>query len=628
MIFFNKARLSLTTSCASRISTLLLTTYKLYYETLITYMFRSSDVIQQKIDSIRLHRPRFFTIVVAILVGIVVGMMAVLLKNLVHITGRELYKNASASHPQFLYLALPGIGIMLTVLFLVYFVKDDISHGISKVMQAISKKNGKIKFHNTYSSVITSTLTVGFGGSVGLEAPVVLTGSAIGSNVASAIKSDNKTTKLLLACGAAAAIGGIFKAPIAATVFALEVLMIDLSMWSIIPLLLASTSGTMVSFFLMGDGVMFNFTQHDMFQKQNLGYYIVLGVACGLLSVAFTRQLTYFEGIFSSIANRWKKVLVGAVLLGGLIFFMPPLFGEGYLSLQFLQGDTPRGITQLIQFEFFKQDHTMVLLFLFLVLMFKGLAVAATTASGGIGGVFAPALFMGGVAGYIVGEMLNRLSFVSVSVKNFSLAGMAGVLAGIMHAPLTSIFLVAEITGGYNLFVPLIVTASISYVTAKYFQRNSIYTQRLVEKGEALSHNKDKNILAMLNIDDVMDCDIPTLKCEDTLRLVVDYFKQNISNDFAVVGPRGELLGMVSLNDIRDKIFDLGNLEDYLVSDYYAPSPAIIRDTDTFETITRLFDATKAWNLPVVRDGVYRGMVSQTKLYGRYREVMMHNSSE
>jgi chloride channel protein, CIC family len=585
-------------------------------------------IVLLTISGFKLKNPRTFILVQSLLIGLITGLIAVLLKNLVHFTSRELYKNASPTHPQFLYLALPGIGILLTVLYLKYFVKDDLSHGISKVLQAISKKFSRIKFHNTYSSVISSTLTVGFGGSVGLEAPIVYTGSAVGSNLAGYFKQDYKATTLLLACGAAGAISGIFKAPIAATIFALEVLMIDLSMWSIIPLLLASVSGALVSYFLMGDSVMFNFTLHDSFEKTNIAYYLILGVTCGIISVAFMRQLSFFEKRIGRIKHLWQKVLLGASVLGILIFLMPPLFGEGYLTLQFLQGNHPDQITQLIQFDFLKSNINTILIFLTVVILVKGLAVAATTATGGIGGVFAPALFLGGVTGFIVGELLNKFTFINVSVRNFSLAGMAGVMAGIMHAPLTAIFLVAEITGGYSLFLPLIVTSTSCYLTTKYFEKDSVYTKELKSKGETLTHHKDRNILTLLKIENIIDTDCINLKTTDSLRHIVDLFRKYDRNLFPVLGEDNELLGLVMLNDIRDKMFNMELLDTTFVIDYYMQAPAVINYYDSFESIMKVFDDTQAWNLPVLKNEKFAGVISKSKLYSEYRKLMVQLSDD
>jgi len=594
----------------------------------IAKLRQSITSIPLAIASYRLNNPKAFIVFQSLLIGLVTGLIAVLLKNIVHITGRELYKNSTPEHPQFLYFALPGIGILLTILFLKYFVKDDLSHGISKVLQAISKNHSRIKFHNTYSSIISSTLTVGFGGSVGLEAPIVYTGSAVGSNLGQFFRQDYKTTTLLLACGAAGAIAGIFKAPIAATIFALEVLMIDLSMWSIIPLLLASVSGALVSYFLMGDNVMFNFTLHDSFEKKNIAYYLILGVTCGLISVAFMRQLSFFEKRMAKIKHVWQKIALGTIVLGLLIFLMPPLFGEGYLTLQFLQGNSPEQISQLIQFDFLKTNFNTILIFLAVVILFKGLAVAITTGSGGVGGVFAPALFMGGITGFIVAELLNKLPFLNVSVRNFSLAGMAGVMAGIMHAPLTAIFLVAEITGGYGLFIPLIVTASSAYLTTKYFEKNSIYTKELISKGETLTHHRDRNILTLLKIKSVIETDCITLKTSNSLRDIVELFKKYDRNLFPVLGKENELLGLVMLNDIRQKMFDPELLDTTFVVDYYMQAPAEINYYDSFERIMKLFDETQSWNLPVLKDGKFAGIISKSKLYSEYRKLMVQLSDE
>ena len=580
------------------------------------------------ISGYRNKNPKTFILVESLVIGLITGLIAVSLKNIVHFTGRELYRNSSQEHPQFLYFALPGIGILLTVLYLKFFVKDNLSHGISKVMQAITRSHSRIKFHNTYSSVISSTLTVGFGGSVGLEAPIVYTGSAVGSNIAALFKQDYKTTTLLLACGAAGAIAGIFKAPIAATVFALEVLMIDLSMWSIIPLLVASVSGALVSYFLMGDDVMFNFTLHDSFAKTNIAYYLILGITCGFISVAFMRQMSFFEKLMARIKNVWQKIIVGAIILGILIFLMPPLFGEGYLTLQFLQGKNPEQITQLIQFDFLKASSNTILIFLGAVILFKGLAVAATTGSGGIGGVFAPALFMGGVTGYIVAEFLNKLSFINVSVRNFSLAGMAGIMAGIMHAPLTAIFLVAEITGGYNLFIPLIVTASSCYLTVKYFEKESIYTKELIGKGEALTHHKDRNILTLLKIENVIETDCIDLKLTDNLRHIVGLFRKYDRNLFPVLDDENHLLGLIMLNNIRDKMFHEELLDTTFVKDYYIQAPAVLDYDDSLEKIMSAFDETQAWNLPIIKNKKFVGIISKSKLYSEYRKLMLQLSDD
>jgi CIC family chloride channel protein len=330
----------------------------------------------------------------------------------------------------------------------------------------------------------------------------------------------------------------------------------------------------------------------------------------------------------AAIQRQWQKITIGAIVLGLLIFLMPPLFGEGYLTLQFLQGTNPEQITQLIQFDFLKSNYDTILIFLVAVIFFKGLAVAMTTGSGGIGGVFAPALFMGGVTGFVVGELLNKISFIHVSVRNFSLAGMAGVMAGIMHAPLTAIFLVAEITGGYTLFIPLIVTASSCYLTAKYFEKNSIYTKDLMEKGEALTHHKDQNILRLLKIEKVLETDCISLKTYDSLRTIVDLFRKYDRNLFPVLGVKNELLGLVMLNEIRDKMFQEDLLDMSFAIDYSIQPPSVIDYYDSFDRIMKVFDDTQAWNLPVVKDGEFIGIISKSKLYSEYRKLLVQLSDD
>jgi CIC family chloride channel protein len=340
------------------------------------------------------------------------------------------------------------------------------------------------------------------------------------------------------------------------------------------------------------------------------------------------RQLAFFEKRMALVRHTWQKIILGTLVLGLLIFLMPPLFGEGYLTLQFLQGNNPEQITQLIQFDIFKTNYNAILIFLVAVIFFKGLAVAMTTASGGIGGVFAPALFMGGVSGFVVGELLNKFSFIHVSVRNFSLAGMAGIMAGIMHAPLTAIFLVAEITGGYSLFIPLIVTASTCYLTSKYFEKDSIYTKELMEKGEALTHHKDHNILRLLKIENVIETNFINLRPDDTLRHIVERFRRHDRSVFPVLGKEAELLGLIMLNDIRDKMFNQNLLDTTYAADYCNTVTYIIDYHDSFEHIMKVFDEDQANYLPVVLDGKFAGLISKSKLYSEYRKLMVKLSDE
>ncbi len=580
------------------------------------------------IRTYRIQNPRFFLIVLSILIGLILGFVAVTLKNIVHLILNQLFSVSLQVHHQILFFVLPAIGILLSVFFIKYFVNDDISHGVSKVLQAISKKQSRIKFHNTYSSLVTSTFTVGFGGSVGLEAPIVYTGAAIGSNIASAFHQNYKATTLLLACGSAAAVAGIFKAPIAGTVFALEVLMIDLSMWSIIPLLLSSVAATMVSYFMMGSGVAFDFSLFEVFSKRNIPFYIILGLFTGLVSVYFMRQVGFFEKLIKKVHNVYFRIAIGGLIVGLLIYLMPPLFGEGYKTLQIIQGNNPSQIIDLIPFSSISTDFTIILVFLFVIILFKGIAVAFTLGSGGVGGVFAPSLFIGGVSGFIVASAINKVLSLQISVKNFSLVGMAGVMAGVMHAPLTSIFLVAEITGGYGLFVPLIITASISYLTVKIFEKDSIYTKGLMDKGEVLTHNKDRNILSMMKIDDLLEVNFIAVDLNDNLRRILHHFKNYDRNIFPVINENQHLIGILSLSEIKDKLFKDELLNSTFVYDYYTDPPALINYTDSFDVILKLFDTTGAWTIPVIKDGKYIGMLSKSTIFKEYRRLLVQMSED
>jgi chloride channel protein, CIC family len=451
--------------------------------------------------------PKRFIILLSFLVGLVGGLAAVLLKSIVHLIQSLLTQSQVVDRGYFLYFALPFIGILLTVLFVKYFVKDQISHGVSRILYAISRRNSNIKTHNTYSSLIASALTVGFGGSVGLEAPIVLTGSAIGSNISRFFRLNYRTTTLMLGCGAAAAIAGIFKAPIAAIIFALEVLMLDLTLASIIPLMISAVTATVVSYFLMGNEIVFSFSVQDTFVLKNLPFYLILGMVCGIVSAYVTRGINFFEGYSSKIKDPYKKVILGGLVLGLLIFFFPSLYGEGYNSLKALATNNPGDMVRGSLFYGIQDNYWLFLVYLTGVLLFKVVAVAATTGSGGVGGVFAPALFMGGITGFIVSRIINGLQLVTVSERNFTLIGMAGIMAGVMHAPLTAIFLIAELTGGYGLFIPLIVTATVSYLTTKYFAPHSIYTERLARRGDLITHHKDRAVLTLLKLENVIEKD-------------------------------------------------------------------------------------------------------------------------
>jgi chloride channel protein, CIC family len=572
--------------------------------------------------------PRRFTLLLSFVVGLVGGLAAVILKSLVHFIQYLVTSSQVAEKGYLLYLALPLAGIFLTVLFVKYYVKDNISHGVSRILFAISRRNSNIKRHNTFSSMVASALTVGFGGSVGLEAPIVLTGSAIGSNISRYFRLNYRTTTLLLGCGAAAAIAGIFKAPIAAIIFALEVLMLDLTMASIIPLMISAVTATVVSYFLMGNAIVFVFSVYDPFVLGNLHFYILLGIFCGLISVYFTRGVNIFERYSNRIKNPFHKLLIGGVILGLLIYFFPSLYGEGYNALKALATNNPGDIVFGSPFFGIQNNYWVFLAYLFLVLLFKAVAVAVTTGSGGVGGVFAPALFMGGISGFIFSRVVNGFSFFAVSERNFTLVGMAGIMAGVMHAPLTAIFLIAEITGGYGLFIPLITTATISYLTTKYFSSHSIYTERLARKGDLITHHKDRAVLTLLKMENVIEKDFALVKPEANLGDLVKIISKSKRNIFPVVDGKGMFHGVILLDTIREIIFNHDLYQTKHVSELLIDPPALITLNEEMESIMRKFENTGAWNLPVVNEGKYVGFISKSKIFNVYRKLLVQFSEE
>jgi chloride channel protein, CIC family len=563
---------------------------------------------------------RTFLLMLSFIVGLLSGLAAVTLKNTVHYIGHLLTHGFDSSSVNYIFVAYPLAGILLTVLFVKYFVKDNIGHGISKILFAISKKNSIIKRHNSYSSMVASSLTVGFGGSVGLEAPIVLTGSSIGSNLGRYLKLNYKDTTLLIACGAAGAIAGIFKAPIAALVFALEILMLDLTMWSLVPLLISSVTGTTLSLILSGKGFVFSVESEGYFSLQNLPYYAMLGVLCGLVSVYFTRIVMRVEAVMDKVQSVTKKLILGGIALGLIIFLLPPLYGEGYGALTSILNGRSYELGHSSVFFKVVDNFWYFAIFLFLILIFKAIATALTTGSGGVGGIFAPTLFMGGVTGAFFTHVFNHFSNRTISEKNFALAGMAGVMAGVMHAPLTAIFLIAEITGGYQLFVPLMVTATISYLTVNRFEGHSIYTHRLAQRGHLITHDKDRAILTRLDIDRVIETDLKTVKPNSSLRELVKVISNSKRNIFPVTDNEQHLIGVILLDNIRDIIFNTEMYDKAKVENLMESPPTLIFYGEGMETVIDKFETTNSWNLPVIKDGKYYGFISKSKLFSVYRK--------
>ncbi|MDR1866337.1 MAG: chloride channel protein [Bacteroidales bacterium] len=584
-------------------------------------------------------------LLLSILIGTVTGLAAVLLKTTVHVLTKFVTEHVNMFSGNWLYFVFPFTGILLTVLFVKLFVKEDIVHGITRILFSISKKNSQLKAHNMYSSLVGSSLTVGFGGSVGLESPIVLTGSAIGSNLGQWFRLNYKTTTLLIGCGAAGAIGGIFSAPVAAVVFALEVLMLDLTTVSIIPLLISAVTATAVSWLLMGKGVVFSFTVMDPLILHNLPYYVVLGLFTGFISIYFTRITKYIERLTDRLGKtylRWdrqqqrfvkeeitgKKILlfqrlvIGSAVVGLLIFLCPPLFGEGYEALKMILSGRSADLLNGSVFYPLKEEPYWLLAFLSLVLLLKVIAMAVTTGSGGVGGIFAPTLFMGGVSGYILAGVINKIPIFQVSDNNFVLAGMAGMMAGVMHAPLTAIFLITEITGGHNLFLPLSLTAAFSFITAQYIEPHSIYTSRLAKRGELITHDKDKAILTLLKTNRLIEKDFISVHPENTLGDLVKCISKSKRNIFPVIDDNAKFIGVVLLDNIRDIIFDPEQYKTTLVSGLTTPAPSMIEAGETMDAVMSKFEKTGAWNLPVVEHGKYIGFLSKSKIFSSYRNLL------
>ena len=531
------------------------------------------------------------------------------------------------------YLITPIIGITLAALFVKYIVRDDISHGITKILYAISQRKSIIKAHNMWSSIIGSGLTIGFGGSVGAEAPIVLTGAAIGSNLAKAFRLDQKTMMLMIGCGAAGAIGGIFKAPIAGLVFTLEVLMMDLTMTSVAPLLISSVTATAISYILTGTDPMFPLDTAEPFLVNRIPWYLVLGVVCGLISLYFTRGMNKLEQWFKhAIRSMWAKLLIGGVVLSVLIYIFPPLYGEGYdVIRQLINGDSMSAIqnSPLEHNEWAARNgHWLLLTYFGFIVLFKIVASVATNGAGGVGGIFAPSLFMGAITGFLTARIMN-MSGLMVPEANFALVGMAGLMSGVMHAPLTGIFLIAELTGGYHLFMPLMIVSVISYLTIMLFEPHSLYAMRLAQKGELLTHNKDRNVLTLLKMDSVLETDFITIFPDMTLGELVKVISESHRNIFPVIDHEGHLKGILLLDEVRNIMFQPRLYKRFTVGQLMTSPAAVLSFDQPMEKVMEVFEDTGAWNLPVVdQDRRYLGFVSKSKIFNSYRHVLVHFSEE
>ena len=570
-------------------------------------------------------KERTFTMFLALLVGILGGLAALVLKIAIHYISRAATSTINVTGGNWLYILLPAVGVIITALYVRYAVRHNISHGVTRVLYAISQNKSRLKRHNMYTSMVASSITIGFGGSVGAEGPIVYTGAAIGSNVGSWFRMSPRTLMILVGCGAAAGIAGIFKAPIAGMLFTLEVLMLDLTTVSVMPLLIASITAATIAYMSTGYEFEFFFAQSEDFYMGRIPYVILLGVFCGLVSLYFTRVMNFMENFFGRFRHRWIKTLAGCVILSSLVFLFPPLYGEGYGSIVGLLGGDTSSIVNGSIFYGDRDSVWFIILFIGLIILTKAFATSAINGAGGVGGTFAPSLYVGCMSGFLFAYVVNHLGFdITLSTKNFALIGMAGVMSAVMHAPLMAIFLTAELTGGYDLFLPLLIVSTIAYGTIKVFEPYSIYTMRLAQRGELMTHHKDKAVLTLLKVGNVIETDFLPVHPDMSLKEVVDVISRSNRNLFPVLNDKGELQGVVLLDDIRNIMFRPDLYRKLYVSTFMSTPPARIELGENMDTVMKIFDDTGAWNLPVVENGRYVGFVSKSKIFNSYRRVLRH----
>ena len=566
---------------------------------------------------------RYFILLLSLSIGVTMALLAALLKFIIHHI--ESFVLIHIEQRSYLYLVFPALGILLSLLFVRYIVRDDISHGVTKVLSSISQRKSRIKPHNTWSSLLASALTISFGGSVGAESPIVMTGAAIGSNFGRLFRLEQRNLMLLIGCGVAGALGGIFKAPISGLVFVIEVLLLDLTMASVLPLLVSSVSAAAVAYVLSGKENLFLFIQTDPYYIERIPLMLLLGVVCGLISLYFSKTMFYVEGEFKKLKSQRTRYLISAAVLSLLIFLFPPLYGEGYDSVNILLDGQ---YTQLLDgsiFEAFSSSYWVVFAFFLLTVLFKVFASVATNSGGGCGGLFAPTLFVGGLTGFLFSYLVNYFSSmrVFISPKNYILLGMAGLMAGVMHAPLTGVFLIAELSGGYNLFLPLMLVSLTSFATIRIFMPHSIYSLRLAEQGKLLTHQKDTAVLTLMNLENVLEHDFEVVHPEMTLGEMVKVISVSHRNSFPVVNASGILVGIVELDNVRNIMFRPELYDRYRVRRIMVAPEVKIRASMPMTEVMRLFDETKEWKMPVVDDeGRYLGFISKSAIFNNYREVL------
>lgn len=570
-----------------------------------------------------------FILILSGIIGVISGIAAVVLLELVHAIQRFLTDDFYTEYANFLYIIYPLIGISAAYLVGRYFLNDIGGHGIPDVLFNISKNHSIIPRVKTYSRIITSALTVGFGGSVGLEAPMVVTGSAIGSNVGSLMHLNAKKRTLLIGCGAAGAISAIFGAPIGAVIFAIEVILLEISTASFIPLLIASVMGSLTSMILIGDASLFNFDLKDTFLAAHMPYYLILGILCGLVSLYFSKMVRSTEKVLADLGSQSMRLLYGGAFLGFMVFFFPPIYGEGYSTLNMLIEGNSNQILDKSPFFSIIDKPWFVLVFLGFIILLKPIASAVTIGAGGSGGIFAPSLYVGGILGFVFAYSKNMLGFhIPLPLAHFTLVAMCGLMSGVQHAPLSAIFLIAEITGGYELFVPLMFVSAISFITTTYFQKDSLYKLQLKDQGKTLPESQDQELLELIDLTHVIERDLLPIHPDSTLRGLIDLVKISKRNIFPVVDEHKVLRGIITLDDIRDIMFDPEKQDTVHIRDLMHSPPEILLSTENMQKAMDKFERSGAWNLPVIENGKYQGFVSKSRIFNAYRKKLIRQKAD
>lgn len=567
-----------------------------------------------------------FTLVLSVLVGFIAGLLAVFLKNVTHFIELLVQRDHSFFN-QSVYFVLPVVGLLLVYILNKYVFKRFPGHAVPTILHSLSRRNGIIKTVKIYYPLIIAPLTVGFGGSTGLLGPAILSGASISSSLSTLFHIDNKTRTLLFGCASSAAIAAVFHSPIAGIVFAVEVLSLDLTLASLLPLLLASLSGVITSYLFLGDEVLFRFSVSENFQLNDIPFYVILGIGTAFASIYFTKMYFGIQNLFNKIVTRFHRLLIGSITIGVLLFFIPPLYGEGFSFINSLLINNHIEAIGKTYFDHFLGNIWVVIGLLVGVTVFKAVAMTITLAAGGAGGIIIPTLVMGSAIGSIVAKTINNLGFnVHVSESNFTLVGMAGLIAGVLHAPLTAIFLIAEISGGYQLFIPLMFTVAFSFIITKRFVEHSIYTQELANKGQLITHDKDQMILLLMKLDSVIEKRFISIMPQQSLRdLLLNAVAKSSRNIFPVLNEGKELLGVIYLDDIRDIMFEQEMYDKVKIHQLMKQVPAVINyETDTMKSVMQKFQDTNAWNLPVIKEGRYYGFVSKSKMLTTYRRNLIN----